>query len=80
MCLDMLLEVLRALEGLATEITFVRLQRNVDSNMRGDVITLDCRGATVSPRASQIEVISALAPDMAFANVFLLPEMVRGLN
>jgi hypothetical protein len=40
--LDMLLQVLGTLERLATELTLVRLQRNVNTDVRGDVITLDC--------------------------------------
>jgi hypothetical protein len=38
----MLLQVLGTLERLATELTLVRLQRNVNTDVRGDVITLDC--------------------------------------
>jgi hypothetical protein len=41
MSLDMLLQVLRTLKRLATELTLVRLQGNVNTNVRGDVITLD---------------------------------------
>jgi hypothetical protein len=33
MCLDVLLQVLGAFEGLATELTLVRLERDVDSDM-----------------------------------------------
>lgn len=39
--LYVLLQVLRALERLSAEITFVRLQWDVDSDMGGDMITLD---------------------------------------
>lgn len=39
--LDVLLEILRSFESLATEVALMRLQRDVDSDMRGDVITLD---------------------------------------
>lgn len=35
------------------------------------MISLDCRGAALIPLASQIEVICALAADVALANVFL---------
>lgn len=38
--LDMLLEILRTLEGLATELALVRLERDMDTDMRGDVVTL----------------------------------------
>jgi len=43
--LYMLLQVLGTLEGLSTEITFVRLQWDVDSDVGGDMIALD-RGGT----------------------------------
>jgi len=39
--LDVLLEILRSLEGFATEVALMRLEGNVDSDMRSDVITLD---------------------------------------
>lgn len=41
MSLDVLLQILGALEGLPAEIAFVRLQWDVDSDMGGDMITLD---------------------------------------
>lgn len=54
MSLDVLLEILRTLEGLATEIALVRLQRDVDANVRGDVIALySCRTA-VAPLTGQV--------------------------
>jgi hypothetical protein len=33
MSLDVLLQVLRSLEGLATEVTLVRLERDMDANV-----------------------------------------------
>lgn len=39
--LDVLLEILGSLESLATEVALMRLQRDVDADVRGDVITLD---------------------------------------
>ena len=71
MCLDVFLQVLRTLECFSTEFTFVWLQGNVDSNMGGDVVAFDRRGATSAPSASEIEVVCALAADMAIANVLL---------
>jgi hypothetical protein len=67
----MLLEILWALERFATEIALVRLQGHVNSNVRGDVITLDSGGATCAPLTSQIEVVGALATDVALAYVIL---------
>lgn len=71
MSLDVLLEILGSLESLATEIALVRLERNVDTNVRRDVVTLDCRGAARTPLARQVEVVCAFATDMAFADVVL---------
>lgn len=68
---DMLLEVLRAFEGLAAEITLVRLQRNVDPDMRRDVVALDRRRPAVPPLAGEVQIVGALATDMALADVFL---------
>jgi hypothetical protein len=45
MSLHVLLEILRTLEGLSTEVTFVRLQWYVDTDMRSDVVTLDSGGS-----------------------------------
>ncbi len=53
-CLDMLLEILWTLETLATEFTLVRLERNVDSDMRGDVVTLNSGSTARVPLASEI--------------------------
>lgn len=67
----MLLEILWALESLATEVALVRLQRNVNTDVRSDVVTLDGGGAAVAPLARQIQVVGALAPNVTFANVIL---------
>lgn len=71
MGLDMLLQVLGTLEGLSTEVTLVRLQGNVDSDMRRDVVALDRRGTAAAPLAGQVEVVGALTANMSFTNVFL---------
>lgn len=67
----MLLQVLRTLEGLATELTFVRLQRHVDSDVGGDVVALDGGGTARLPSTGQVEVVGALATNMLLANVLL---------
>lgn len=43
--LDMLLEILRALERLAAELALVRLERDMDADVRSDVVALDGGGA-----------------------------------
>ena len=71
MSLDMLLQVLRTLEGLAAKVTFMRLQRHVDSNVGGDVIPLHSRSPTVTPSTGEIQVVGTLSPNMAFTHMFL---------
>ena len=72
MGLDMLLEILRALEGLATEVTLVRLQRHMNTDMRGDVVTLDSGSPARIPHARQVKVVGALATDMLVADMVLI--------
>ena len=71
MSLDMFLEILRALECLAAELAFVRLQGDVNPDVRGDVVTLDRGGSALAPGAGQVEVVRRLAANMALADVFL---------
>lgn len=47
--LDVLLEILRPLEGLATHLTFMRLQRDMNADMGRDMIPLHRGGVAVSP-------------------------------
>lgn len=72
--LDVLLQVLGALEGFAAELALVWLQRNVHADMRRDVVPLDGGGAALAPSAGEVEVISGLAANMALANVLLEDE------
>lgn len=69
--LHMLLQILRAFEGLAAEVALVRLQGHMDADVRGDVITLDGGGAASTPLTGEVEVVGALATDMALADVVL---------
>ena len=71
MGLDVLLEILRAFERLAAEVAFVRLQRDMHADVRGDVITLDSSGAAVAPLASEVQVVGTLTADMALTDVVL---------
>lgn len=71
MCLDMLLQILRALERLSAEVTLVRLKGDVNAHVRGDVVALHGGGSTRAPLAGEVEVVGGLATDMAFADVFL---------
>ena len=69
--LDVFLEILRALKGLAAEFAFVRLQGNVDSDVGGDVVAFDGGGTALTPGAGQVEMVSLLTTNMALADVFL---------
>jgi hypothetical protein len=71
MGLDMLLQILWALKGLSAEITLVWLERDVDANVGGYVITLDGSGAAAAPLASQVQIVCALSADMALAHMLL---------
>ena len=75
--LDMLLQVLRTFEGLATEFASMRLQGNMDANVGGDVVSLDNGDATVTPRAGQIQIVGTLTADMIFAHMVLGSRSVR---
>lgn len=72
--LDMLLQVLRTLEGLAAKIALVRLKWNVNTDVRSNVVALDGSCAASVPLAGQAQVVGALATDMAFADVILSKE------
>lgn len=71
MSLDVLLQVLWSFESLATEFALVRLQGHMDTNMRGDMVSLHCGRSAVTPLTGEIEIICALATDMSFTNVVL---------
>jgi len=66
-----LLEILGSFESLAAEVTLMRLQRHVNTNVRGDMITLDCSGTAVPPLAGEVQVVGTLATDMALADVIV---------
>lgn len=71
MSLDVLLQILRALESLATEVALMWLQGHVNTDVRSNVITLDRGGAAVAPLAGQVQVVGALATNMTFTDVVL---------
>jgi len=49
----------------------VWLEGDMNTNMRGDMISLDSSGPALIPLARQVEVVSALATDMFLANVLI---------
>lgn len=67
----MLLQILGALKRLATKITSVRFQGYMDPNVGRNVVPLDHRNVTVRPPTLEVQIIGALAPNMALANVVL---------
>lgn len=67
----MLLQILRSLESLPTEVTFVWLQWNVHSDVRGDVVTFYSGGAALIPATREVEVVGAFATNMLLTNMFL---------
>ena len=71
MCLYMLLEILRALEGLSAEFTSMWFQRDVDPNVGSDVVALDDGDMAITPCALQIEIVGTLPPNVTVANMFL---------
>jgi len=71
MGLDVLLEILGTLERLAAKVALVRLQRDVDTDVRGDVVPLDRGGPARVPLAGEVQVVGALAANMFFTNMFL---------
>ena len=71
MSFDMLLQVLWTFEGFATEVAFVWFQRDVDSDVRSDMVAFDGGSVTVAPLAGQVEIIGTLPSNMTLTNVFL---------
>jgi hypothetical protein len=69
--LDVLLEILGSLESFAAKVALVGLERDMYANVRSDVITLDSRSAAIAPLASEVQVVGALAADMALADMVL---------
>jgi hypothetical protein len=75
--LHVLLQILRTLECLATEVALMRLQWNMDTNVRSNVISLDCGGAAVAPLAGQVQVVGALTTNVTLTNVILHGVSIR---
>lgn len=71
MGLYMLLEVLGALERLPAEVTLVWLERDMDADVRRDVVPFDSGSAAARPLARQIQVVGALPADMPLTDMVL---------
>lgn len=68
----MLFEVLGTFKRLPTKVTLVGFQGDVDTNMRGDMVSLDDSSPAATPVASQVKIVGAFAANMAFADMLLL--------
>ena len=79
MSFDMLLQVLGPFEGLPTKVASMRLQRYMDTDVRGDVVAFYNGNAAATPRTSEIEVVSAFTSDMGLADMILLVFVSRSL-
>lgn len=71
MGLDMLLQILRSLESLTTEVTLVRLERHVNTDVGRDMITLDCGRVASTPLTGQVEIVGAFTSNMSLTNMLL---------
>jgi len=62
---------LGTLEALATQVASMWFERNMNSNVTGDMISLDSLGITVCPGTGQTEVVGRFASDMFLAQVII---------
>lgn len=68
---NMLLQILWAFECLAAKVAFVGFEWNVNTNVRGNMISLHRGGTATSPLTRQVEIVGALATNMTLADMFL---------
>ena len=71
MCFDMFLQILWSLKRLPAEFALVWLEGDMDSDVGGDVVTLDRRGSALTPSAGQVEVVRGLATYVSLTHMFL---------
>jgi hypothetical protein len=69
MSLNVLFQILWAFECFPAEVTLVWFQRDVDSNVRGDVVSLHSGSVASTPSTSQAKVVGGLSSNMDFAQV-----------
>lgn len=69
--LDVLLEVLRTFEGFAAHFTFMRLERDVHTDVGRDMVSLHRGGVTISPSAHEVKVVGRFATNMLLAHVII---------
>ena len=71
MSLYMFLQVLGTLEFFPACVTDMRFERDVHTNVRGDVVALDSSSATATPATCQVEVVGRAASDVPFTHMLL---------
>lgn len=71
MCLYMLFQILRPFEGLSTKLTAMWFQRDMDANVRGNMVTFDNPYLTIAPCTDEIQVVRAFTPDVSITYVIL---------
>jgi hypothetical protein len=69
--LDMLFQILRTLECFTTEAALVWLQGNMNTDVRGDMVALDCSSPACVPSTRKVQVVSTLAAHVTFTDVIL---------
>jgi hypothetical protein len=69
---DVLLQILGTLEGLSTEVTLVWLQWDVNSNVRGDMVTFYRCGPARIPATGEVQVVGTFSPNMLLTDMLLL--------
>lgn len=72
MSLDMFLFILWPFESFPTKFAPMWLQRNVNADMRRDVIPLDDFNLAVTPSTDQIQVIGTFTPNVDVAYMILV--------
>lgn len=65
------LEILWTLEGLAADVAVVGLEWSMDSDVRGDVVTLGTADVASFPLAGEAEVVGGLAADVVVAEMLV---------
>ena len=76
----MLLQVLRALERLATKFTFVGFQGHMNSDMRRNMVALDSGCAASTPSTSQAEVVGTFATNMDITQMVLQLSLLESVR
>lgn len=72
MSLHMFLEILRTFETLAAEVAGVRFERDMDSDVTCDMVSLNSLGVAASPGAGQTEIICRFATNVFLAQMILI--------